>query len=170
MTRFNPESPPLRKTTVIIRDEEHEIIEKPAEVFEEALDRLTNLMKEVIDLILYLTNVKMSDAMTDEEKEAAYKNLEEFALQRIPEVVKKSPREVISILAVLTGYPEEVIGKWPSDLIIERLVHEIVSEYHWIADDIKKKTAPLLELLGIKEAKEETKEAEVISPTSSDSP
>lgn len=170
MAKFNPDSPPLRKTTVTIRGEEHDITEVRAGVFEEALERLTALVTEVVDLILYGTAIMTSESMTDEQKQEAYDTLQKFAIERVPELVKKFPREMIEVLSILTGYPEGQIRKWPPDLIIERLVQEVAVNFHWIADDIKKKAAPLLTILGAEEKKEAEEVKESPPPTLSSSP
>ena len=161
MAKFNPDSPPLRKTTVVIRDEEHDIIEVRAGVFEEALERLTGLVKEVVDLILYGAAIMGAD-LTEEEKRAAYENLKQFAIERVPDLVKKCPREMIEVLSILTGYTEDQIRGWPPELIVERLVQEIAVNYHWIADDIKKKAAPLLAILGAEEKAPEKQEGQEV--------
>lgn len=166
--KFDPNSPPLRKTTVLIREQEHDITEVTTGVFEEALERLTALVTEVIDLILYGTAIVNAD-MTLEQKEEAYDNLQKFAIERIPVLVKKFPREMRDILSMLTGYSEEQIKGWPPDLVVERLIQEIVVNFHWISDDIKKKAAPILDLLGIKE-KKEAEETETQSVNSSGNP
>jgi hypothetical protein len=171
VAKFNPDSPPLRKTTVMIRDEEHDITEVRAGVFEEALERLTGLVKEFVDLILYGSAIMGAD-LSEEKKQEAYESLKQFAIERVPELVKKCPKEMIEVLSILTGYSEDQIRKWPPDLIIERLVQEIVTNFHWIADDIKKKAAPLLKILGSEEkAQEEPKElSESPSQSLSNSP
>jgi len=136
MQRFDPAQPPRRKMKYVITDSEgnqfeHYVTGIPVGV----VDRILEIVAEVWGGVLVKGETGNVELM-------------------IGDAIKKYPAEIIEVASLMTGYDEEDIRKWDSDILLEVILDWIDGNLKGFKDTWSKKKGALGKLFKEEEATE----------------